>query len=112
MPLLWLGRMRLLYCGWMANSLQRASCSRSKTCGKRRTLLRGIAFAEYKLSAKDANQDRLNVPTLLTVQAQQAMQPAPEPQYAGGHDPAKEQSLKWAAYYDALIEDAQVRFFS
>lgn len=83
-----------------------------KDLWERRTLLRGIAFAESKLSALDANKDRLTVPALLTVQGQQAMQPAPEPQYAGGHDPAKEQSLKWAAYYDALIEDAQVRFFA
>lgn len=78
-----------------------------KDLWQRRILLRGIAFAEYKLAAMDGNKDRLEVPTLLTVQSTRALQPAPEPQYAGGYDPAKDTSLKWQALYSALTEDAQ-----
>lgn len=72
-----------------------------------RTVLRGIAFAEYKLAAMDASKDRLDVPALMTVQSTRALQPAAEPQYAGGYDPAKDTSLKWQAFYNALTEDTQ-----
>lgn len=78
-----------------------------KDLWQRRILLRGIAFAEYKLAAMDGNKDRLDVPALLTVQSTRALQPAAEPQYAGGYDPAKDTSLKWQALYCALTEDAQ-----
>ncbi|WP_294767593.1 hypothetical protein [uncultured Rhodoferax sp.] len=83
-----------------------------KNLWAQRNVLRGIAFAEYSLAATDASKERLDVPALLTVQAQQAMQPAPEPQYAGGQDPAKDCAGQWKQFYDALIEDAQVRFFA
>lgn len=72
-----------------------------------RTVLRGIAFAEYKLAAMDASKDRLDVPALLTAQSSRALQPMAERQYPGAYDPAKDTSLKWQAFYNALTEDAQ-----
>ena len=77
-----------------------------------RTLLRSIAFAEYKLAALDATRGVLDTPSLLTVQSTRALQPMAEPQYAGCYDPAKDTALKWKAFYDALTEDAQARFFN
>ncbi len=75
-----------------------------------RSLLRGIAFAEYKLAELDVTRGVLDKPTLLTVQSTRALQPSPEPQYAGGYEPAKDTALKWQAFYNALIEDAQAFF--
>lgn len=77
-----------------------------------RAILRGIAFAEYKLSAVNATRGVLDTPALLTMQSSRALQPMPEPQYAGNFDPAKETANKWKAFYDALTESAQVRFFT
>jgi NADH dehydrogenase/NADH:ubiquinone oxidoreductase subunit G len=77
-----------------------------------RTLLRGIAFAEYKLAAMDATRGALDKPTLLTMQSTRALQPAAEPQHAGSFDPAKDTALNWQAFYNALTEDAQARFFN
>jgi len=75
-----------------------------------RTILRGIAFAEYKLSAVNPIAGVLDKPTLLTMQSSRALQPAAEPQHAGSFDPAKDTAIKWQAFYNALTEDAQAFF--
>ena len=83
-----------------------------KAVQAQRAILRGIAFAEYKLSAVNPIAGVLDKPTLLTMQSSRALQPAAEPQYAGGYDPAKDTANNWQAFYNALTDDAQARFFN
>ena len=76
-----------------------------------RTLLRGIAFAEYKLAAVNPIAGALDKPILMTMQSSLALQPMAEPQFVGGYDPAKDTANKWQAFYNALTEDAQAFLF-
>lgn len=94
-----------------AEQLAASILQQEKDLWAQRTVLRGIVFAEYTLAAHGV-AGAWEKPTLLTVQSNRALQPAPEPQYPGGYDPAKDTSLKWQAFYNALTEDAQVRFFA
>lgn len=75
-----------------------------------RTKLRGVELAAYALAGTAGGTWQR--PNLLTPRAVSAMVRPEEPQLVGGHDPAKDCAGQWKQFYDALIEDAQVRFFS
>jgi hypothetical protein len=71
-----------------------------------RTRLRGLEIASWGLAG---GGDEWSRPTLLSPRALAAVHPREEPQFAGGHDPARDEARNWHQFYDALRLDSEAR---
>jgi hypothetical protein len=75
-----------------------------KTLFALRTKLRGLGLASWGL-ARSAGRE-WHRPALLSPRALQAIHRPEDPQFAGGHDPAKDEAQRWLAFHAALRQDA------
>ena len=69
-----------------------------------RTRLRGLEIASWGLAS---GGDQWSRPTLLSPRALAAVHPREEPQFAGGHDPARDEARNWHQFYKALRLDSE-----